>query len=529
MNFPSTEFEDAVAAVCQGTECEADVAELHGTLRAGEAARDDYLWQVELHAYLTSRVVRPTTRPALVVNERLRLPLVHRLTSVKWLLAAAVVLIAFIGGLSWPRSNAPKPDKNIVANGPRLLVQFDDKSGVMHEAEVRAIDTKGNAGTTETAGESAGRFGEGFIAENLRFAVAADAPIIVGNGGQEPIELGAEVPYANAGATLHVWDWSESQQSRVMKNIPLCPDDVFCLSPDGTSLVWAKGDILNLTNGERSTIDLGGETHVAHRGGTLRRIEHLQFTPDGRRLALLLSNLVLTKSSHPLRRQDLTTSQTFQIVEFPAGTLVCEFPADNTADLPLAFSADLPLAFSADGTRAVSQYLQGKSGSQIVERSALTGDVRREYQPRLGEFARAIGLSADGTLLAVYDSAGHALLWDTLTGKLKHKVRLPVDKSLSRLRFSPDGKLLALTLFSGVSPKLIVIDVLAGAVAATESDAAGESGYIHWSADSQSFELICDKRGLHVEEDKAGAEVLYNQYPTVRTWKVADILSGRSK
>ena len=40
----------------------------------------------------------------------------------------------------------------------------------------------------------------------------------------------------------------------------------------------------------------------------------LQFTPDGRRLALLLSNLVLTKSSHPLRRQDLTTSPTFQIV-----------------------------------------------------------------------------------------------------------------------------------------------------------------------------------------------------------------------
>ena len=40
MNFPSTEFDDAVAAVCQGTASEAGVAELHATLRAHEAARD---------------------------------------------------------------------------------------------------------------------------------------------------------------------------------------------------------------------------------------------------------------------------------------------------------------------------------------------------------------------------------------------------------------------------------------------------------------------------------------------------------
>src|SRR5262245_43952207 len=49
MTFPSTAFDDAVAAVCQGTASEADLAELHATLQAHEAARDDYLWQVELH------------------------------------------------------------------------------------------------------------------------------------------------------------------------------------------------------------------------------------------------------------------------------------------------------------------------------------------------------------------------------------------------------------------------------------------------------------------------------------------------
>src|SRR5205085_4030478 len=143
----------------------------------------------------------------------------------------------------------------------------------------------------------------------------------------------------------------------------------------------------------------------------LQRIAHLQFTPDGGRLALLLSNLVLTKSSHPLRRHDLTTALTFQIVDFPSGKLACEFPAGEPADLPLAFSAD--------GKRAVSQYSHGKAGSKIVERSALTGEVRREYAPPLREFAGSIGLSAAGTLLAAYDGAGDALLWGQAARELQ--------------------------------------------------------------------------------------------------------------
>jgi WD40 repeat protein len=402
-------------------------------------------------------------------------------------------LIAFLGGLSWQRWNAPGPDSNSAPSRkdvPNLLGADHSNRGV----------------------EPAGLATQGWIKETVQFASASDAPIMVGVGGQEPIELGAEVPYESGGATLHVWDWAGSRQSRVMKDIRLWPNQRIGLSPDGTVLVWAKGDVLNLTNGERSTIDLGGEFHIDHRGGTLQRIEHLQFTPDGQRLALLLNHLVLTKSSHPLRRQDLTTSSTFQIVEFPAGKLVCEFPAGNPADLPLAFSAD--------GKRAVSQYPQDKAGSKIVERSALTGEVRREYEPHLREYAGAIRLSADASLLAAYDSAGDALLWDTLTGKLKHKVALPPSSS-AHLRFSPDGKLLALSLFPGLSPKLIVIDVPTGAIVVTVPQES--SGDIHWSADSQSFDVIYDKRGIREDSDKAGRQVLYNLFPSVRTWKVADI------
>jgi WD40 repeat protein len=121
----------------------------------------------------------------------------------------------------------------------------------------------------------------------------------------------------------------------------------------------------------------------------------------------------------------------------------------------------------------------------------------------------------------VYDTAGDALLWDTLTGKLKHKVPLPSGSSSTYLRFSPDGKLLALSLFLASSPKLIVIDVPAGAIVATVPH--NTTGDIHWSADSKSFDVISDVRGITEKLDKAGRQVLYNMYPTVRTWKVADI------
>jgi len=495
MNFPSAEFDDAVAAVCQGTGSEAGIAILHATLRAREAARDDYLWQVELHARLASMAHTPINAPALLVNEKPRFPSAKRLALVKWAVAAAV-LIAFGGGLYWQRWNTPAPNGNISASRKdgRNMSRADDSKPLL----------------------ATGEFGfEGILRTTARFARACDAPIIVGTGGQEPIELGAEVPYEHRGDTLHVWNWSRSRQSRVMKDVRLLPDQTFCLSPDGTLLVWAQGHVLNLTNGERSTIDLGGAFHVDQEGGTLRRIAHLQFTPDGRRLALLLSNLVLTKSSHPLRRQDLTTAPTLQVVDFPSGKLVCEFPAGNEGD-------HLPLAFSADGKRAVAQYYQGKSGSRIVERSALTGEIRREYEPHLREYARAIGLSADGSLLAACDSEGDALLWDTLTGKLKHKLSLPRLAGRAHLRFSPDGKLLAFSLFSLSRPssKLVVIDVADGAIVATvsqEESSGDTSGDIHWSADSKSFDVISDLRGI------AGHQVLYNMYPSVRTWKIDDI------
>jgi WD40 repeat protein len=494
MNFLSTEFDDAVTAACQGGGSEADIAALHATLQADEAARDEYLWQVELHSYLGAMAPNQTTLPAPAVNGDRRFPTVSRRALVRWALAGAAVAMAFIAGLYWHWRNSPGPERKSVAILQGAPKMPDDKH-------------------SDRRIEGSGLAAQGLIRPTVQFAVASDAPIIVGTGGQEPIELGAEVPYESGGNTLHVWDWSRSKLSKVLKDIRLFPDQKICVSPDGTWLVMAKGDVVNLTTGERSTIDLGGEFYLSGLAGTLQRIEYMQFTPDGRRLALLVYTLGLTKSPHPLRRQDLTASPTMQIVDFPSGKLVCDFPAGD--------QFELPPAFSADGKRVVLRYPQGDSASKIVERSALTGEIRREYEPHLREFAYALGLSADGSLLAVYDSAGQALLWDTETGKLKHKILVPRDAPGAHLRFSPNGKLLALSLFPGISPKLILIDVAAGAVLATVPQET--SGDMHWAADSKTFDVIYDQRGISEQPDKDGRPVMFNLFPTIRTWKVADL------
>ena len=54
LDFPSPEFDDAVAAVCHGTAAEVELRALNELLRSNPVARDEYLMRVELHARLAS-------------------------------------------------------------------------------------------------------------------------------------------------------------------------------------------------------------------------------------------------------------------------------------------------------------------------------------------------------------------------------------------------------------------------------------------------------------------------------------------
>ncbi len=73
MKFPSPEFDDAVAALCHGAVSDNVLAELHERLRTDTAARDEYLWQVELHGELASG--RPALSQGMDSDQLLENPL----------------------------------------------------------------------------------------------------------------------------------------------------------------------------------------------------------------------------------------------------------------------------------------------------------------------------------------------------------------------------------------------------------------------------------------------------------------------
>ena len=54
LSFPSAEFDDVVAGVCHGSATEAEMRALNELLRSNAGARDQYLFQVEIHSRLAS-------------------------------------------------------------------------------------------------------------------------------------------------------------------------------------------------------------------------------------------------------------------------------------------------------------------------------------------------------------------------------------------------------------------------------------------------------------------------------------------
>jgi hypothetical protein len=475
MNFPSTEFDTALAALCHGTATDTEIGELHAVLRDNESARDAYLWQVEVHAHLGLMARTPASVPDYLVALNARPP-VRRLNPTKWVAAAIFVALGSVA--VWMLWNAmrPRQAENVANVSPEPIEARRDHPDVAAMA--------------------------GVYKETVRFAYALNAPVIVGTGQVDPLDLGARIPYSQGGHTLHIWDWSKSPVSRVMKDTRLWPHEVFALSPDGKQLVWANGTILDLASEARSKIDLGGEFYLGSAGGQMERIQQLQFTPDGRRLAVQVLNITLTRSSHPLRKQDFDTTAVTQLVEFPSGQLVCEFPAG------------LSHAFTQDGKRALTGLPMREPKQQIVELSTRTGKVVRTLEPRLKGFAYAMCLSPADDRLAVFDSEGELLVWDVVTGKLQQRIPFRGNSGVF-LRIAPDGQKLA----ASEGQKLVVFDLATGAIVATIPQLIDGSAMIHWSADSRTITTV--KRPYL---EGKGEPDLYNVIPAVQHFKLDDYL-----
>lgn len=122
MEFPSREFDDAVAAVCHGAVSEEQARALNELFRRNAAARDDYILRVELHSRLATHSElfvhcpapdAPSTAKSSAVPSRLeqRSP-AARVTKrvIVWALglAACLALLA-VAGWRWQRGNSTVP------------------------------------------------------------------------------------------------------------------------------------------------------------------------------------------------------------------------------------------------------------------------------------------------------------------------------------------------------------------------------------------------------------------------------------
>ena len=113
-SFPSPEFDHVVAGVCHGSATEAEMRAVNELLRANAEARDEYLFQVELHSRLASNpdlfsqfqgTTADVSFPALKVGPQgnivplnpVNAPASRRLTAGVLAVAACLVLIA--GGM----------------------------------------------------------------------------------------------------------------------------------------------------------------------------------------------------------------------------------------------------------------------------------------------------------------------------------------------------------------------------------------------------------------------------------------------
>lgn len=410
--------------------------------------------------------------------------------------AAALLLIAIALGVTFRDSWNRAPVIEVAA-----IQKNDDRDNVHQESS--PFDAKSRVNTDHSPVGMAAKW-----TTSIRIGVAQNAPIIVSNGEDKPIKLGASIPQRQAGGALHIWDWSQSPISRVLPNVELWSNQCFALSPDGKLLVWAKGDILDLQTGKRTSIDLGGEnTQIGE--ATYGRISGMQFSPAGDRMAMLVTNMDERQPGH-------INSEVVQIVEFPSGKLLCEIPPGESYALRIGFSADGKKIVSGDAFRHINLY------------DATSGKKLRQLEPAVDRQIMGVAISADDIHVAAYEQThfsnvpaeqkyGDLFIWNTKSGDLVHRIdgdqlqKSGADGPIyGALRFSPDGKHLAAESWL----RVLVFDVATGKIASSIKDDIAAT--LQWSADGATLTTIAplgaSEGGHHLPAGR------YDIYPSVHEW-----------
>ena len=303
----------------------------------------------------------------------------HRFRLYEWRWAIAAMLLIAVGVALL----LPTVERARMQRSPMIA-----SSGMTPAAETpRQLDQQANAAYK--------------LRTNAQTLVAQRAPILIANGPATPLNLGSETSSNQNAGALHIWNWSKSATSQIVPGIELWSSDHVALSPDGSTLSCADGTI-HFLPGENlrpanlpKMIDLGGADY--HEGAsTYTRIGDMQFSPDGQRLALLVT----------LRNADQTVREVIQIVEFPSGKRLCEFPAGEAYALRIAFSAD------------GKQIAAGSPDRHVILRDGATGEAIRQFEPAFKSQILAIAFSTDGRHIAASAREGQIICFDPSSGKI---------------------------------------------------------------------------------------------------------------
>ncbi len=218
-------------------------------------------------------------------------------------------------------------------------------------------------------------------------------------------------------AHLRVWDMISGQQ---ITTIPR-PEYMggVSLSPDGklVSVTGKKGgntlDILDTTTGKlHNRLELGAS------------VRSVDFHPDGKRLALVLSN----------------------------GTIEVREALSGSVSVQLAAREETPLQvrFSVDGTRFAVGYRSGKAPRRVIDpptpSTAIiydlsTGKPIVTCKGHGGE-VHCVSFSPDGRYLATGSGDKTVKIWNATTGDLLATSR-PWRDTVRCVTYSPDGKMIA--------------------------------------------------------------------------------------
>ncbi|MBN9520434.1 hypothetical protein J0H58_18215 [bacterium] len=307
-----------------------------------------------------------------------------------------------------------------------------------------------------------------------RLAVAAAAPVLVGTAGAKSMKLGGTAPAGTVGDRIHVWNWEKSPDSRVLAAATV---GAFALTPDGTTLVTAEGQVIDLAT--------GAAVRPAWWAGLALRPAWVTLSPDGKTLLALEHD------------QKVGTAR---LIDYPAGT--------ERAKVGGLWWAASRAAFSADG-KVVALY---GSDAHLRVFDATTGAEKAKLAPPFANTIQAVAASADGARVA--GSYGGAVrVWDAATGKLVCEpatAALGAATEFRALAFSPDGKRLA---GAGSSP-LVLWDAVDGAIVHRYPRESQIVAHLRFDAAGATITTVKD---YHIYRGPSGREL--GVYPTVERWR----------